>query len=327
MDGSGLNIVFLDRATIPEQVVLPGFSFPHVLIEHDRTRPNQVAERIRQADIVIVNKTVINAEHLAGATQLKMIALAATGTDNIDLTECNQRRIIVSNVRGYAVNSVPEHAMALIFALRRNLVAYHRSVAAGRWQQAAQFSYFDYPIRDLAGSTLGIVGRGSLGQAMAQLAGALGMRVQFAARKDSAELPSDYTSFTHMLRTSDIISLHCPLNAQTRGMIGTAEFALMARKPLLINTARGGLVDEAALVEALRSGQISGAGFDAVSQEPPPADHPFMSLLEVDNFILTPHIGWASLESVHTMVRQMTGNIEAFHRNDPRNVVAGFGAQ
>lgn len=327
MEAAGLKIVFLDRATIPEQVALPEFSFSHTLVEHDRTGPDQVAERIREADIVIVNKVVVDAGHLAGAGRLKMIAVAATGTDNIDLRECNRRGIIVSNVRGYAVNSVPEHAMALIFALRRNLLAYHRSVAAGRWQQAAQFSYFDYPIRDLAGSTLGIIGRGSLGRAMAQLGDALGMRVQFAARKDSTETSGDYTSFTGVLRTSDIISLHCPLNDQTRGMIGAAEFALMERKPLLINTARGGLVDETALVEALRCGQISGAGFDAVSQEPPPADHPFMSLLEAGNFILTPHVGWASLESVQAMVRQMVGNIEAFHRDEPRNVVAGFGAQ
>lgn len=327
MAASPLRVVFLDCDTLPDYATLPELSFPYTLVKYGRTSAEQVAERISGADIVITNKVVLRAAELAAAPHLRMIALAATGSDNIDLNECNRRGIIVSNVRGYAANSVPEHTIALILALRRSLLAYHQSVAAGRWQESGQFCYFDYPIRDLAGSTLGIIGRGSLGEAVAETARALRMKVQFAARKDSSELTADYASFTHVLRSSDIISLHCPLNDQTRNMIGPAEFALMERKPLLINTARGGLVDEAALVQALHSGQISGAGFDAVSQEPPALDHPFMALLGSSNFILTPHIAWASPEAILSMVNQVIGNIEAFYRDEPRNVVAGFRAQ
>lgn len=327
MAGSPLRIVFLDRDTLPDYAVFPELSFACVFVKYGRTLPDQVAERISRADIVITNKVVLRAEDLAAAQQLKMIALAATGSDNIDLNECDRRGIIVSNVRGHAVNSVPEHTIALILALRRSLLAYHQSVIAGRWQEVGQFCYFDYPVRDLAGSTLGIIGRGSLGEAVAQIARALGMKVQFAARKDSSEQTADYTSFTHVLRSSDVISLHCPLNDQTRNMIGAAEFAQMERKPLLINTARGGLVDEAALVQALHSGQISGAGIDAVSQEPPAMDHPFMKLLGASNFILTPHIAWTSPDAVLSLVSQVSSNIEAFYRDKPRNVIAGFRAQ
>ncbi|MBV6273638.1 D-2-hydroxyacid dehydrogenase [Alcaligenaceae bacterium CGII-47] len=323
---SPLRVVFLDRDALPDYAELPALSFPYVLVKHDRTAPEQVAERISQADIIITNKIVLRAADLAAAPQLKMIALTATGSDNIDLNACNQRGIIVSNVRGYATNSVPEHTFALILALRRSLLAYHQSVMAGRWQASGQFSYFDYPIQDLAGSTLGIIGRGSLGEAVAETARALRMKVQFAARKDSSNISTDYTSFTHVLRSSDVITLHCPLNDQTRNMIGPAEFALMERKPLLINTARGGLVDEVALVQALQSGQISGAGFDAVSQEPPAPDHPFMALLGASNFILTPHVAWASPQAVLTLVNEVVSNIEAFYRDQPRNVVAGFRA-
>ncbi|HUH41325.1 MAG TPA: D-2-hydroxyacid dehydrogenase, partial [Castellaniella sp.] len=255
------------------------------------------------------------------APRLRLIALAATGTDNIDLRACAQAGIVVSNVRDYATHSVPEHTMALILALRRSLIAYRQSVIEGRWQSASSFCYFDYPIRDLSHSTLGIIGRGALGEAVAELARAFGMKVQFAARREVDAPAEDYTSFGHVLRTSDIISLHCPLNEQTRGMIGEAEFRLMERKPLLINTARGGLVDEHALVRALRDGQLSGAAFDVASQEPPGPDHPLMSIAHLPNFILTPHVAWASAEAIATMIHQVRDNIEAFCRDEPRNMV------
>jgi glycerate dehydrogenase len=293
-------------------------------VAHARTRPEEVVERIQDADIIVTNKVVLNAEVLQQAPRLRMVALAATGTDNVDLEICNQRRVIVSNVRDYAVHTVPEHTFSLMLALRRNLLAYRQSVADGRWHDSGQFCYFDFPVRDLAGSTLGIIGRGALGEAVAEIARAFDMRVQFAARRDAGSAVEDYTSFTHVLRTSDVISLHCPLNAQTRGMIGAAEFALMDRKPLLINTARGGLVDERALEQALQTGQISGAGFDVATQEPPAPDHPIMRLLRFPNFILTPHVAWAGEEAIRALANQVRDNIEAFCRDAPRNVVAGF---
>lgn len=319
-----LRIVFLDRDTLPSAVEIPAPDVPHEWVSYAHTNPDQVVSRILDADIVVTNKVVLPAAALQQAPRLRMIALAATGTDNIDLQACDRRGIIVSNVRDYAVHTVPEHTFALILALRRSLLAYHQSVASGRWHESGQFCYFDFPVRDLAGSTLGIIGRGALGEAVAEIARAFDMRVQFAARRDAGAPAQDYTSFTHVLRSSDVISLHCPLNDQTRGMIGADEFSLMERKPLLINTARGGLVDEAALEHALQSGQIGGAGFDVVTQEPPAPDHPLMKLLRFPNFILTPHVAWASEEAIRAMARQVCDNIEAFCRDAPRNVVAGF---
>jgi glycerate dehydrogenase len=318
------RIVFLDREALPDWLDFDGLSVPHEFVFHPHTARHEVAERIRDADVVVVNKVKIDAEALGQAKHLGLIALAATGTDNVDLEACNRLGIVVSNVRDYASHTVPEHVFALMLALRRSLLAYRESVRAGRWQQSGQFCYFDFPVRDLAGSTLGIVGRGALGEGVAQIARGFGMKVQFAARRDADAPAEDYTDFGHFLRSSDIISLHCPLNAQTRGMIGAAEFALMERKPLLINTARGGLVDETALEHALRSGQISGAGFDVASQEPPGADHPLMRLLDLPNFILTPHVAWCGHDAVEALTRQLLHNIEAFHRGQPRNVVAGL---
>lgn len=321
MADAALNVVFLDRDTISEQTTLRRLSFDHTLTVYNRTSADQVAERIADADIVITNKVPVREAALAGATRLKMIAVAATGTDNVDLKTCAQRGIVVSNIRGYAVHTVPEHVFALIFALRRSIVAYHTSVKAGRWQQAQQFCYFDYPIKDLAGSTLGIIGEGALGQSVAAIGKALGMRVLFAARKGGTRQGSLYTPFNDLLAQSDIITLHCPLNDSTRNLIDTPEFSLMQRKPLLINTARGGLVNEQALETALRSGQLGGAGFDVTIPEPPPADSPLMKLLDLPNFILTPHVAWASQEAVQSLADQLIDNIEAFHCGKPRNVV------
>ncbi len=316
-----LKIVFLDRETISARTDLRRLSFPHELTLYGRTAKSLVADRIAQADIVITNKAAIDEAALAGAPHLRLIAVAATGTDVVDVKACHARGITVSNVRGYATRTVPEHAFALIFALRRSITAYRDSVKAGRWYESQQFCYFDYPIKDLAGSTLGVIGDGVLGQAVASIGRALNMHVIFAGRKGAGKAGALYTPFEKMLGSSDIISLHCPLNAQTRNMIDEAEFAQMARKPLLINTARGGLVNEAALGRALRSGQISGAGFDVTSPEPPGAQHPLMQLLDLPNFILTPHVAWASEEAIQSLANQLMDNIEAFHQGVPNNVV------
>jgi len=257
-----------------------------------------------------------------GAARLKLIAVAATGTDCIDLHAAQARGVVVSNIRHYAERSVPEHTFALIFALRRNLLAYRESVRRGRWQEAAQFCYFDYPIRDLAGSTLGIIGSGALGQAVANMARALGMRVLFAARKNATTHAHPYTPFNQVLAQSDVISLHCPLTPETRNLIDAPEFAAMQTKPLLINTARGGLVNEDALAQALKTGQIAGAGFDVTTPEPPAPDHVLMSLLDLPNFILPPHVAWASDAAMQTLADQLVDNICAFVDGAPRNVVS-----
>ena len=323
-----LRIVFLDRDTLPKTIDFVGPNIPHELVIYERTAVNQVEQRIKNFDVVITNKVKLTAQALQSSERLRMVAVAATGCDNVDLGYCDSNNIIVSNVRNYAVHTVPEHTFALILALRRNLLAYRNSIAAGRWQESGNFCYFDYPITDLAGSTLGIIGQGVLGEAVAELARAFGMKVQFVTRESrtaSNYSEEGYTDFQHVLRTSDIISLHCPLTEETKGLISAEEFRLMqARKPLLINTARGGLVDEQALEYALLSGQISGAGFDVASAEPPAADHPFMRLLKHDNFILTPHVAWSSAGAIKNLAKQVIDNIEAFYRDEPRNVVAGF---
>lgn len=316
-----MHIVFLDQDTISPQTHLRRPSFEHTWTAYPRTPPDTVAARIANADIVVLNKVKLPAEVLAQAPKLKLVAVAATGTDNIDLAACQARGIVVSNIRNYATHTVPEHTFALMFALRRSICAYRDAVQAGRWQQAGQFCFFDHPIRDLAGSTLGVIGDGALGQSVAAIGRALGMRVLVSGHKGRTGQGRLYTPFEDTLRQADVLTLHCPLNAHTRGMIGAAEFAQMARKPLLVNTARGGLVDEHAVGPALQAGHISGAAFDVTSVEPPPADHPFMALLDRPDFILTPHVAWASEEAMQILAHQLIDNLEAFVMGSPRNLV------
>jgi glycerate dehydrogenase len=210
----------------------------------------------------------------------------------------------------------------LIFALRRSICAYRDAVRAGRWQDAKQFCFFDHPIRDLAGSTLGVIGDGVLGQAVAKMGQALGMNVLMSAFKGRDDMGILYTPFQRVLAEADVITLHCPLLPQTRHMIGAAGLAAMTRRPLLINTARGGLVDESAVGSALEAGHLSGAGFDVTEVEPPPADHPFMALQPRPDFILTPHVAWASDEAVQALADQLIDNVEAFERGTAVHVVA-----
>jgi glycerate dehydrogenase len=320
-DTSTARIVFLDRETLSPETQLREPSFPHRLEVFAKTTPEQVAERIADADVVITNKVPLRRDAIAGAKKLRLIAVAATGYDVVDTKACAEAGIAVSNIRNYAVNTVPEHTFALIFALRRSVAAYRDSVIAGRWQESGQFCFFDHPIRDLAGSTLGIVGDGVLGQAVATLGRALGMRVVFATYKNVDGMGPLYTPFDEVMRSSDIITLHCPLMPSTKNMIGAREFALMERRPLLINTARGGLVDEDALVDALDARQIGGAGFDVVTQEPPPADHPLMRVASRPNVILTPHVAWASQEAIQGLADQLIDNVDAFWSGNPRNLV------
>ena len=318
------KIVFLDRATIAPHIRLRPPAFEHELIEYERTAPDQVAGRIKDADIVITNKAPITAQALAQAPGVRLIAVAATGTDCVDKAACKARGVVVSNIRGYAVNTVPEHTFALMFALRRSIVAYRESVLAGRWQEAAQFCFFDHPIRDLAGSRLGIVGRGVLGQRVAEIAKAFGMIPQFAARKGAGGAGAGYVPWEEMLATSDVITLHLPLTAESRGLIAMPEFRKMQRRPLIINTARGGLVDEADLVRALDEGLVGGAGFDVTQSEPPAPDNPLMRAASRPNFILTPHVAWASDEAQQSLADQLMGNIERFVAGTPVNVVEAY---
>lgn len=317
------KIVFLDRATIAPQIRLRAPSFPHELVVHEHTQPEQVVERLAGASIAIVNKVPLTSAALEQLPELRLIAVAATGTDCIDKAYCQRRGIAVSNIRGYALNTVPEHTFALMLALRRNIVAYRDDVLAGEWQRSGQFCFFNHAIHDLGGARLGIIGEGDLGQRVAEIARAFGMVPLFAAHKGRSGLGPLYTPWDEVMATSDIITLHSPLTPQTRGMIALPEFRAMARRPLIINTARGGLVDEDALVQALDEGLIAGAGFDVAAGEPPAADSPMMRIAGRPNVILTPHVAWASDEAQQALADQLIDNIDNFVAGCPSNLVEG----
>lgn len=314
------RIVFLDRATIAPQIRLRRPAFDHELVEHQRTSLDEVAGRLQGATIAITNKVPITAATLDRLPALRLVAVAATGTDCVDKAACAARGVAVANIRGYAVNTVPEHSFALILALRRNVVAYRESVLAGRWQESGQFCYFDHPIRDLAGARLGIVGEGVLGQRVAEIAKAFGMQPMFAAHKGKSGLGPLYTPWQQFLATSDVITLHSRLTPETRGMLAWPEFEAMKRRPLIVNTARGGLVDEADLVRALDAGLVSGAGFDVVDGEPPAPGNPLMGIASRPNVIVTPHVAWASDEAQQSLADQLMDNIENFIAGRPSHL-------
>lgn len=312
------HIVFLDRNTLIVNMRKP--SFAHRWQDFEQTKPEQVLAHLKDATIAITNKVKLSGETLAQTPQLKMIAAAATGTDNIDLAYCRAHGIVVSNIRNYAVHTLPEHVFMLMLALRRNLLAWRQDVQNGLWQQADQFCLFTQPINDLYGSTLGIVGYGGLGKAVQKLAEAFGMKILVAEHKGASVVREGYTDFDTVIAESDVITLHSPLNEATRHMISTREFEMMKRSAILINTARGNLVDEAALETALVSGRIAGAGFDVLGVEPPREGNRLLDL-KLPNFILTPHVAWGSRQAMQILADQLVDNIEAFVAGQPRNVV------
>ncbi|MGY2048466.1 D-2-hydroxyacid dehydrogenase [Methylobacterium sp. JK268] len=308
------TIVFLDRETLDATV--REFTFPHTYREYEVTAPDQIVERLKDAEIAIVNKVPMRADTLRQLPKLKLIAVAATGTDIVDKAAAKEQGVTVVNIRNYAFNTVPEHVVGLIFALRRAIVPYANSTRRGDWNRSRQFCYFDYPIRDIAGSTLGIVGYGVLGKSIAKRAEALGMKVLAYDVFPQEGL----VDFETILRESDVITLHAPLTPETRNMIGREELAKMKRDAILINTARGGLVDEAALAEALTNGTIAGAGFDVLTTEPPVNGNVLLDL-DLPNLIVTPHVAWASKEAMQILSDQLVDTIEAFVAGKPQNVV------
>ena len=312
------RIVFLERNTIQANFRRPDFA--HEWVEYPETFPEQVSQRAQPATIIISNKLSLGKPQLAGAPNVKLIAIAATGADCVDLDYCRRRGIAVCNVRGYAANSVPEHVLMMILVLRRNLLAYRDDVRQGLWNQSKQFCLLTHELHDIRNTTLGIVGYGSIGKAMARLAEAVGMRVLIAEHKHTSATRPGRTAFADLLKQSDVVSLHCPLTNETRELMGRAEFEMMKRSALLINTARGALVDDGSLIEALQTGRIAGAGIDALREEPPVQGSPLLDL-ELPNFLVTPHVAWASNEAVQALADQVIDNIEAFMSGNPRNLL------
>ncbi len=285
------------------------------------TAPDQVAARIAEAGVVISNKVMLDAAALHHAPRLRLICIAATGLNNVDLAAATSRGVTVCNCRGYGTAAVVQHVFALLLALVTRLSDYRQAVHDGRWRQASQFCLLDFPIRELAGKTLGIVGHGELGRGVARVAEAFGMRVLIAQRPGAVEEEQEgRVPLSILLPQVDVLSLHCPLTPETRGLIGAWELALMRRAAILINTARGGLVDEALLADALRQGALGGAGVDVLSLEPPVAGNPLLAP-DIPNLIVTPHCAWGSRESRQRLVGQLVENIAGFLSGAPMRVV------
>ena len=313
-----LHIVVLDRDTLVNRPF--DFDFPHTLSSYGTTEAHETLERIRGADIVITNKVVISAQAFAENPQLKLVAVTATGVNNVDVEAAKQNGTAVCNIRAYGNESVAEHAFMMMITLMRNLPAYQRDVAAGLWENSPFFCHLGAPMRDLNGKTLAIFGRGNIGQTLATYAQAFKMKVVFVEHKHAETVRDGYVSFDEAVRTADALSLHCPLTPETANMIGEAELQQMKPGVILINCGRGGLVDEAALVAALKYGQIGGAGFDVLTQEPPRDGNPLLKA-RLPNLIVTPHIAWASQEAANRLFDILLDNINRFVAGNPQNLV------
>ncbi len=308
--------VFLDLATIGpgDLSLLPFEDLPLSWVYYDSTPPEKLYNRIRGAEIIITNKCKLSADSLKHAPLLRYVCAAATGFNHIDVDAAYRKGIAVSNVRDYATPSVVQHVYALILSLSTRLMDYHSAIKDGAWQRSENFCLLDYPIEEVSGKTLGIIGYGTLGQAVAKVAPALGMEVLICQHLHSGA-ESGRLELEELLSTADIISLHLPLNEKTTRLIGEREISLMKPGSLLINTSRGGIVDEKALADALKLKHIGGAGIDVLAAEPPVDGSPLLEV-NIPNLIITPHTAWASRQSRQRLVDQVADNIRSFLAGD-----------
>lgn len=313
-----MKAVFLDSEGL-DDLVLDGLKKEcSTLAIFPTTAPHEVAGRIESVDLIILNKARISRDHLLAAPSVRLIAVVATGTDVVDLQAATELGVTVCNCQAYGTDSVVQHVFSLILALHTNLLSYHRAVREGRWQQASQFCFMGFPIVELKGKTLGIVGYGTLGRGIARVAEAFGMKIVVARRPGGP--PDDRPTLTEMLPEVDVLTLHCPLTGETRNLIDAAALSLMKPTAFLINAARGGIVDETALADALRAKKIAGAAVDVLSAEPPRQGNPLLAA-DLPNLIVTPHIAWASREARQRIIGQTAENIRAFKAGAPIRVV------
>ena len=314
-----MKAVFLDWATMGPDLDLRRLRLLLPELEvFDVTADHEVAERIQDAEFVLANKIRLTDELLVRCRELRFIGLTATGTDNVDLDAAARHGVAVCNIRAYCTQSVAEHVLGCLLSLAHNLDAYVNDVRAGAWQRSDNFCLLSHPVHELSAMTLGIVGYGELGRGVARLGAAFGMEVIVSVRPGSSDVTDDRVSFDELLARSDVISLHCSLNEATRGLFGKDEFLKMKDDAILINTARGGLVDSAALAEALESGQIAAAAVDVLPIEPPVKGDPLLDY-RGHNLIVTPHIAWASNEARQAAIDELAANIEAFLEGRERN--------
>jgi len=316
-----MKAVLLDWSTMGPDLDLGGLRklLPDLEV-YDETPTEAVAARIRDAEIVLGNKIRLSDTLFAALPKLRFIGLTATGTDNLDVAAAKRRGIAVCNIRAYCTQSVVEHVFGCLLMLAHNLHRYSRDVRSGAWQRATDFCLITHPIRQLSTMTLGIVGYGELGRGVAGMAAQFGMHVLVAARPGATTIPEGRVGFDELLARSDVISLHCPLNDATRGLFGADEFARMKPGAILINTARGGLVDSAALADALRDGAIAAAAVDVLPKEPPVDGDPLLDY-DGDNLLVTPHIAWGTLSARQNAIDELTENVRAFLEGRARNRV------
>lgn len=313
LDHTSLDLGDLDLGTLRE-------SFGELVL-HASTTAEQVAERLKGAQVAISNKVVIDAGAFAACPDLKLVLVTATGTNNVDLISAREHGVTVCNCQGYGTPSVAQHTLLLLLALATRLPDYQQAVHQGLWQKSKQFCLLDFPIVELEGKTLGLLGHGELGGAVARLAEAFGMRVllgQIPGRPARA----DRLPLTELLPQVDALTLHCPLNDNTRDMIGAYELSLMKPHAFIVNTARGGLINEQALADALRNGHLGGAASDVLSVEPPIAGNPLLAG-DIPRLIITPHSAWGAREARQRIVSQITENARAFFAGAPIRVVSG----
>lgn len=315
-----MKIVILDaHASNPGDLSWQELEQFGTLTVYDRTAPHQVVQRIRDADIVYLNKTPITAETLAQCSRLKMIGILATGYNIVDIAACKARGIPVCNVPGYSTMAVAQMTFALLLEITQQVGLHSRAVCSGKWQSCPDFCFWEAPLTELADRTFGVVGYGAIGQAVGRIAQAFGMKLLVTARGEKTVPPgASYVSLQELLEKSDIISLHCPQTAETGGMINAAALAKMKPGAILLNTARGGLIDERAVADALKSGQLAFYGADVVSREPIAPDNP---LLTAPNCFLTPHIAWAPEQTRIRLHHIAAENLRAFLAGKPQNVV------
>ncbi|MDX1404435.1 MAG: D-2-hydroxyacid dehydrogenase [Woeseiaceae bacterium] len=318
-----MKAVFLDFGTMGASELDPS-PLAEVVADFkafDSTPADLVAERISGVDFVFVNKIRMTEDIIAGAGSLRFIGLTATGVDNVDLEAAKRHQVAVCNIRAYCTQSVVEHVFATLLNLAHNVRRYDALVRSGAWQQADNFCMLEYPIRELSGMTLGIVGHGVLGGGVTDVARTFGMRVMIARRpSQSARADDGRHDLEEVLRACDVLSLHCPLTDETRGLIGAHELKLMKPTAILINTARGGLIDTAALAEALSDGTIAAAAIDVLPDEPPVDGDPLLDY-QGDNLIITPHIAWGTVEARQNAIEEVAANVRAFLAGEERNRV------
>lgn len=313
--------VFLDTDTlVPSELDFRTFDTLLSWACYPQTRADQCAARLEGAQVVVTNKVVLDAATLKACPSLKLICICATGTNNVDLAAASAQGITVCNVTGYARASVAQHTMAMMLSLAARLVPYHEAVRGGEWSRGSQFCLLDHPMMELSGKTFGVIGYGDLGREAARLAKAFGMQVLVAESFQAQGNQSGRVPMAELLPAADVISLHCPLTAQTDKLVDAAFLSQMKPGAVLLNTARGGLIDEPALSEALRSGQLGGAGLDVLSSEPPSMAHPLLAD-GIPNLLITPHNAWGTRESRQRLLNGVVENIRQWQAGTPMNVV------